>query len=157
MAIKQSMNRWEYDLILVAVLFLTTTWLTGCAIFFPHRDPTTYNNLIELKAEALALVETFDAMPFDSNEAAIVDYAMKFQKAYVYEKGHGKRNSDTMWQLDGIWSLLSEDIAVYREDGNAAPGPNHFHEAAIILGKPSTVPWQPQNKWAKAGNVSRKT
>jgi hypothetical protein len=133
MAIKQSMNRWKYDLILVTVLWLTTTWLTGCAILFTHRDPTTYKNLIELKAEAVALVETFDAQPFDRNESAIVDFAMKFQKAYVYEKGQGKRNSDTMWQLDGIWSLLSEDIAAYRE--NAARDPRYFHEAAIILGQ----------------------
>ena len=135
MAIKQSMNRWKSDLILVAVLLLATTWLTGCAIFFTHRDPTTYNNLIELKAEAVALVETFDAMPFDRNEVAVVDFAMKFQKAYVYEKGHGKRNSDTMWQLDSIWSLLTEDIAAYRENGNAPRGPNYFHEAAVILGQ----------------------
>lgn len=134
MALAQRFNRWKYDLILVACMLLTTTWLTGCALLFT-RDATTHENLIELKAEAVTLVETFDTKPFDRNEAAIADLARKFQKAYVYEKGKGKRNSDTMKQLDRIWSLLSEDIADYREKGSAALGPNHFHEAAVLLGQ----------------------
>jgi len=135
MALAQSINRWKYDLILVACMLLTTTWLTGCAILFTRHDATTHENLIDLKAEAVTLVETFDAKPFDRNEAAIADLAQKFRKAYVYEKGKGKRNSETMRQLDGIWSLLSEEIAVYRENGNTPCGPKHFYEAAVILGR----------------------
>ena len=135
MILEQRLNRWKYGFILVAYMLLATTWLTSCATFFAHPDATTHENLIDLKSKAVALVETFDAKPFDRNEAAIADLVLKFRKAYVYEKEKGKRNSDTMRQLDGIWSILSEDMAAYRENGNAALGPNHFHEAAVILGQ----------------------
>jgi hypothetical protein len=134
MALEQRVKRWRYVFHLIVCLSLATTWLTGCAVLFPH-DPTTHENLIELKAEAVTLVETFDTNPFDRNEAALADLTLKFQKAYVYEKGKVKRNSDTMRKLDAIWSLLTEDIAAYRENGNAPLVPMHFHEAAVILGQ----------------------
>lgn len=134
MAREQRINRREYGFILIAFMLVTSMWLTSCAILFTH-DATTHKNLIELKFEAVALVETFDTKPFDRNEAAIVDLALKFRKAIVYEKQKGKRNSDTMRQLNGIWSRLSEYIAVYRENGNAPRGPKHFHEAAVVIGQ----------------------
>ena len=127
MVLPQSINRWKYNFIFLVSLFFAATGLTGCAILFPHHDLTTQENLIRLKADAITLIELFDTKPFDRNEAAIADLAQKFQKAYVYEKRKGKRNSDTMRQFDGIWSLLSDDIAVYRDNGNALRGQKYFH------------------------------
>ena len=57
------------------------------------------------------LVETFDTKPFAGNEAAIAGITLKFRKAYEYEKGKGKPNSDTMKQFDEVWKLLNADIA----------------------------------------------
>ncbi len=81
------------------------------------------------------LVESFDIKPFASNEAAIADITLKFRKAYEYEKGKGKPNSDTMKQFDEIRKLLNDDIAEYRENGNAVLGPKYFREAAVVLGQ----------------------
>jgi len=121
--------------LLVACLLLTSTWLTGCAIPITYHDAATYKNLTDLKAEAVMLVETFDAKPFAANEAAIADITLKFRKAYEYEKGKGIANNDTLKQFDEIWKLLNGDIADYRENGNATLGPKYFREAATVLGQ----------------------
>jgi len=134
MVYDQKILSWRKEFILAACLLLTTMLLTSCAMFLPH-DAITHKNLIELKAQAVQLVETFDAKPFDSNEAAITDLAAKFRKAHVYEKEKEKRNRDLVKQLDRIWRMLIEDMAMYRENGSAPRGPQYFHEAAIVLGK----------------------
>jgi hypothetical protein len=116
-------------------MLLTNTWLTGCAIPITYHDATTYKNLTDLKAESMMLVETFDTKPFAANEAAIADITLKFRKAYEYEKGKGIANNDTLKQFDEIQKLLNDDIADYRENGNAALGPKYFQEAARVLGQ----------------------
>jgi len=131
----QRINRWRYVLILVACMSVTTTWLTSCAIPITYHDAATYKNLTDLKAEAVMLVETFDTKPFAGNEAAIADITLKFRKAYEYEKGKGKSNSDTMKQFDEVWKLLNGDITDYRENGNTTLGPKYFREAAVVLGQ----------------------
>jgi hypothetical protein len=135
MALEQRINRWKYFFILAACMLVTSTWLTGCAIPITYHDAATYKNLTDLKAEVVMLVETFDAKPFAGNEAAIVDITLKFRKAYEYEKGKGKPNSDTMRQFDEIWKLMNGDITDYRENGNATLGPKYFREAAVVLGQ----------------------
>ena len=120
---------------LVACVLLTGTFLTSCSIPITYHDATTYKNLTDLKAEAVMLVETFDTKPFAANEAAIADITLKFRKAYEYEKGKGKPNSDTMEQFDEIGKLLNADITDYRENGNATLGPKYFQEAARVLGQ----------------------
>ena len=135
MALEQRINRWKYVFVLVACMLLTSTWLTGCAIPITYHDAATYKNLTDLKAEAVMLVETFDTKPFAGNETAIADITLKFRKAYEYEKGKGKPNSDTMRQFDEIWKLLNDDITDYRENGNATLGPKYFQEAAKVLGQ----------------------
>jgi len=102
MAAEQKRNCTKKVFSFIACLVLTTMWSTGCTLLFPH-DPATHNNLITLKAEAVQLVETFDTKSFDANEAAITDFALKFRKAYSYEKGKVKRTSDIMKQLDRVW------------------------------------------------------
>jgi len=135
MALAQRMNRCKYVFVLVACMLVTSTWLTGCAIPITYHDAATYKNLTDLKAEVMMLVETFDAKPFAANEAAIADITLKFRKAYEYEKGKGKPNSDTMRQFDEIWKLLNEDITDYRASGTAVLGPKYFREAAVVLGQ----------------------
>src|SRR3990172_7112537 len=138
MALAQRINLWRYVLILVATvatMLVTSTWLISCAIPITYHDAATYKNLTDLKAEAVMLVETCDTKPFTANEAAITDITLKFRKAYEYEKGKGKPNSDTMKQFDEIWKLLSADMADYRENGNATLGPKYFREAAVVLGQ----------------------
>ena len=34
-----------------------------------------------------------------------------------------------------MWKFLNNDIADYRENGNATLGPKHFREAAAVLGQ----------------------
>ena len=135
MALAKSIDRWKYVFVLIASLLVTSTWLTGCAIPITYHDAATYKNLTDLKAEAVMLVETFDAKPFVGNEAAIADITLKFRKAYEYKKGKGIANNDTLKQLDEIWKLLSADLTDYRENGNAALGPKYFREAAVVLGQ----------------------
>ncbi len=125
----------RYFFVLVACMLVTSTWLTSCAIPISYHDAATYKNLTDLKAEAVMIVETFDTKPFAGNEAAIADITLKFRKAYEYEKGKGKPNSDTMRQFDEVWKLLNGDIADYRENGNATLGPKYFREAAVVLGQ----------------------
>jgi len=131
----QRINCWRYICVLVAYMLLPSMCLTSCAIPITYHDVATYKNLTDLKAEAIMLVETFDTKPFASNEAAIADITLKFRKAYEYEKGKGKSNSDTIKQFDEIWKLLNDDIADYRENGNATLGPKYFREAAVVLGQ----------------------
>lgn len=128
-------NRWRHVLVIITSMLLTSTWLAGCAIPITYHDAATYKNLTDLKAEAVMLVETFDTKPFAGNEAAIADITLKYRKAYEYEKGKGKPNSDTMKQFDEVWKLLNGDIADYRENGNATLGPKYFSEAAVVLGQ----------------------
>ena len=135
MALAKRIDRWKYVFVLVPCLLLTSTHLTGCAIPITYHDAATYKNLTDLKAEVVMLVDTFDAKPFAGNEAAIADIALKFRKAYEYEKGKGKPNSETMRQFAEIWKLLNEDIKDYRENGNATLGPKYFREAAVVLGQ----------------------
>jgi len=116
-------------------VLLTGTFLTSCSIPISYRDAVTYKNLTDLKAEAMMLVETFDTKPVTQNEAAIENITLEFRKALEYEKGKGKSNSDTMQQFDKIQKLLNDDIADYRENGNATLGPKYFREAAVVLGQ----------------------
>jgi len=135
MALEQRINRWKYAIIPVVCMLLTGAWLTGCAIPITYHDAATYKNLTDLKAETVMLVETFDTKPFAANEAAIADITLKFRKAYEYEKGKGKPNSDTMRQFDELWKLLNADITDYRENGNSTLGPKYFREAAVVFGQ----------------------
>ncbi len=125
----------QYIFMLVTSLFLTSMWLTSCAIPITYHDATTYKNLTDLKAETLMLVETFDAKPFAGNEAAIADITLRFRKAYEYEKGKGIANNESLKQFDKIQKLLNEDITDYRANRNATLGPKYFREAAVVLGQ----------------------
>jgi hypothetical protein len=129
-------NLWsKYIFMLVTGMLLTSTFLTSCAIPLTYHDTTTYKNLTDLKAETMMLFETFDTKPYTSNEAALVDLALKFRKAYEYEKGKGVANSKTMQQFDELQKLLNADVADYRESRRAKLGPNYFQQAAVVLGQ----------------------
>jgi len=125
----------RYIFALVAAMLLASAWLTSCSIPLSYRDAITYKNLTDLKAEAMTLIETFDAKPVAANEAAIESVTLEFRKALEYEKGKGKSNNDTIEQLNKIQGLLNDDIKDYRENGNATLGPKYFQEAAKTLGQ----------------------
>ena len=120
---------------LVAGMLLTSTLLTSCTIPLAYHDTTTYKNLTDLKAETMMLFETFDTKPYADNEAALVDLALKFRKAYEYEKGKGNANSKTMQQFNEIQKLLNADVANYQENRGAKLGPKYFQQAAVVLGQ----------------------
>jgi len=125
----------QYIFMLVTSMLLTSTLLTSCAIPLTYHDTTTYKNLTDLKAETMMLFETFDTKPYAGNEAAIVDLALKFRKAYEYEKGKGNANSKTMQQFNEIQKLLNADVADYQENRGAKLGPKYFQQAAVVLGQ----------------------
>jgi hypothetical protein len=120
---------------LVIIMLLTSALLTSCAIPISYRDAVTYKNLTDLKAEAMTLVETFDAKPVAANETAIENVTLEFRKALEYERGKGKSNNDTIRQLNEILKDMNEDIKDYRENGNGKLGPKYFQEAARVLGQ----------------------
>jgi len=108
----------------------------ACALPISYYDATTYKNLVDLKVETTMLVASFDTKAVAENEGKISDVAMKFQKAYEYEKGKGNANSGTMIQLEKIKGMFEGDIEDYRsKDPKGALGRKFFREAATMLGQ----------------------
>lgn len=82
------------SLFLSAILFLLT--LSGCSgIPISYYNSTTYTQLTALKAETTLLVESFDTKPINDNMDNIDKVRLSLRKAYEYELGKGKPNSDT--------------------------------------------------------------
>lgn len=107
----------------------------ACAVSISYYDATTYKNLTDLKVEATMLVGSFDTKAVAANEAKIADVTEKMLKAYEYEKGKGKANSDTMTQIEKIKKLLEQDVNDYRSGAGAKLGPKAFRESATELGQ----------------------
>jgi hypothetical protein len=120
---------------LPATVLITTLLLTGCAVPITYHDTTTYKNLTDLKAETMMLFETFDTKPYAENKAALVGLALKFRKAYEYEKGKGIANSKTMQQFEELQKLLNATVAEYQENKGGKLGPKYFQEAAVVIGQ----------------------
>lgn len=118
-----------------AVISLVVGSVAACTVPISYYDATTYKNLTDLKAEAAILVASFDSILVSSNKRAMDQLILNFRKAYEYEKGKGRPNSDTMRQFNKIQQLILEDIADYRESGPGGLGPKYFNEAAIVLGQ----------------------
>jgi alpha-galactosidase/6-phospho-beta-glucosidase family protein len=121
-------------MLFTTVLFMTML-LASCAVPITYHDTTTYKNLTDLKAETMMLFETFDTKPFAENKAALLSLALKYRKAYEYEKGKGNANSKTMQQFEELQKLLNADVADYQENKAAKLGPKYFHQAAVVLGQ----------------------
>jgi len=119
----------------VILLLLT---LSGCSgIPISYYDATTYTQLTSLKAETTLLVESFDTKPISDNEDNIDNVTLSLKKAYEYEFGKGKPNSDTTTQFDKIMKLYYEDVKDYRENGPKSTelGKKYFSEASVALGQ----------------------
>jgi hypothetical protein len=115
------------------LIFLT---LSGCSgIPISYYDATTYTQLTALKAETTLLVESFDTKPVSDNKDAIDKVTLSLRKAYEYERGKGKPNSDTTKQFEKIIGLFNDDVNDYREDGPKALGEKYFREASVVLGQ----------------------
>lgn len=109
---------------------------TSCSdIPLSYYDPASYQQLTSLKAEATALVESFDTKPVEANEPRIEATTLNLRKAVEYEKGKGPTNSDTASQVEKINQLFHDDVKDYRENGPTTLGPKFFREAAIVLGQ----------------------
>jgi len=110
--------------------------LSACSgIPISYYDATTYTQLTSLKAETTMLVESFDTKPVEENEQNIADVTLSLRKAYEYELGKGKPNSETARQFDIIMKLFNEDVKDYRESGPGELGPKYFGEASVVLGQ----------------------
>lgn len=119
--------------IISILLFLT---LQGCSgIPISYYDATTYTQLTALKAETTTLVESFDTKPVSDNEGNIEKTKLDLRKAYEYEAGKGKPNSDTTKQFKKIIGLFEEDVKDYRENGPKELGDKYFREASVVLGQ----------------------
>jgi hypothetical protein len=118
--------------------WLLPVWLTllgACTIPIAYYDATTYRNLTEHKAEMMTLVEGFDALPYSRNEARIEQMRLAFRKAYEYELGKGKPNSDTAKQFGVIKKLFEQTVSEYRESRPGELGRKYFQEAAVVIGQ----------------------
>ena len=110
--------------------------LLGCAgIPISYYDATTYTHLTELKVETTFLVQSFDTKRVDENEQKIEEVTISLKKAYEYENGKGKPNSDTVKQFNKIIELFNDDIEKYREKVPEILGNKYFQEAAVVLGQ----------------------
>ena len=110
-----------------------TLLVAACAVPISYYDATTYRNLTDLKVDATLLVASFDTKPVAENEGGIADVTTKLLKAYEYEKGKGKPNSDTVTQIDKIKGLFDGSVSDYRS--GAKLGPRFFREASVQLGQ----------------------
>lgn len=110
--------------------------LSACSgIPISYYDSTTYTQLTALKAETTLLVESFDKKPVTENEDKIEKVTLNLRKAYEYEFGKGKPNSDTSRQFKKIIGLFDEDIRDYHENGPQSLGRKYFSEASVVLGQ----------------------
>ena len=109
--------------------------LGACAIPVAYYDATTYRNLTEHKAEMMTLVESFDTLAYSRNETRIDQMRLAFRKAYEYELGKGKPNSDTAKQFAVIKNLFEQTVSEYRETRPGELGRKYFQEAAIVIGQ----------------------
>jgi len=119
----------------IALSLATTAFIASCAIPISYYDVTSYRNLTDLKVETTVLVESFDTVEIEKNEARIQEVHMNLLKAYEYEKGKGEDNSDTVKQIKKILELFEEDLTDYRQNAQASLGLKYFREAAVTLGQ----------------------
>ncbi len=108
----------------------------GCAgIPITYYDATTYAQLTSLKAETILLVESFDTKSIRENSDKIEKTTLNFRKAYEYELGKGKPNSDTTKQFKIVMTLFDNDVQDYRDEGPNGLGRRYFREASVVLGQ----------------------
>jgi hypothetical protein len=120
--------------------FLSTLFcvliLSGCVgIPITYYDATTYTQLTSLKAETTLLIDSFDTKKVAENRDNIEKTTLNLRKAYEYELGKGKPNSDTSKQFKIIIGLFNDDVKDYQEDGPNALGKKYFREASVALGQ----------------------
>jgi len=121
-------------LLLSGILILLT--LAACSgIPISYYDDATYNRLTSLKAETMLLIESFDKKPVSKNEARIEKVTLNLRKAYEYEFGKGKPNSDSSRAFRKIIELFDEDVTDYLENGPQSLGKKYFSEASVVLGQ----------------------
>lgn len=121
--------------LLFSAIFILLALSACSSIPISYYDATTYTQLTALKAETTLLIESFDQKPFSENEDKIEKVTLNLRKAYEYEIGKGKPNSDTSRQFKIIIGLFNEDITDYREDGPGTLGRHYFSQASIVLGQ----------------------
>ncbi len=119
--------------VIIIALFLALSSCSGIPI--SYYDATTYTHLTELKAETVILVESFDSKQVKENEKNIEVVTLNLRKAYEYEVGKGKPNSDTTTQFYKIMGLFNDDVKEYRDNSPQSLGVKYFSEAAVVLGQ----------------------
>jgi hypothetical protein len=132
---QESINKGRLIKVLVAQIFILLTLGACSSVPISYYDVTTYTQLTSLKAETTMLVESFDAKPLTENQTKIDVTTLNLRKAYEYEKGKGKPNSDTAKQFSKVMGLFIDDVNDYTESGPGGLGPKYFQEAAITLGQ----------------------
>ena len=120
---------------LIGTILLLLTLLGCSGIPISYYDVTTYTQLTALKAETTLLVESFDTKSVNDNQGAIDKITLNLRKAYEYELGKGKPNSDTIKQLKKIQGLFDDDVKDYKENGPLVLGEKYFREASVVLGQ----------------------
>lgn len=129
--------------------FLATaaTVLFGACTSVPisYYDATTYEQLTSLKAETMALVESFDTKPLAENEKRLEEVTLSLRKGYEYEHGKGQPNSDTAKQFEIIMKLFQDDVQDYQDSGPGMLGKKFFREAAVVLGQAFDIAIKTEN------------
>ena len=89
----------------VLLALMTVLGLVGCLRFgLTYFDPTTYQNLTEIKPRIDLLYLSFSTDKIDTTE--IQSIRLKISQMYEYERGKGPNNAPTAKQIDLIRGMF---------------------------------------------------
>ena len=97
--------------VILIILFL----YVRCVSLISYYDPTTYENLTEIKPEVVFLYETFTEDSVDL--ARINDIRLRLAQVYEYERGKGLKNKDTYEQVEIIQNMFERHVRDRLEQG----------------------------------------
>ncbi len=96
---------------IVIILFL----YVRCVSLISYYDPTTYENLTEIKPEVVFLYETFTEDSVDVIK--INEIRLRLAQVYEYERGKGLKNKDTYEQVEIIQNMFERHVRDRLEQG----------------------------------------
>ena len=100
------------NLRLLLFLIICPMLLWNCVTFY---DQVTDQNLTELKSEVLALYDTFTGNSLNVEEIDAIKRS--FVQILGYEKNKGKRNADTVRQIEIIQQMFEGHVDDRRSSG----------------------------------------
>jgi len=97
-------------------MLVVSVGLTGCVrLGVTYFDPTTYQNLTDVKPRVETLYSTFSTDVIDTIEVQSI--RLKLSQIYEYESGKGPDNAATTKQIDFIRGMFDRHTSSRLQDG----------------------------------------